>query len=88
VKACPIGWVGYEELLVRTGRASSNAVVFAVSQRESHEQGFGGEAFGGSPSAIGLRYVVGDKRILSKLALFGYRVDSLEERLVGPPTGV
>ena len=49
VKACPRGWVGFEELLVRTGRASSNALVFAVSQRESHEQGFGGEAFGGRP---------------------------------------
>ena len=53
VKACPRGWVGYEELLVRTGRASSNALVFAVSQRESLEQGFGGEGLRRSPSAIG-----------------------------------
>jgi hypothetical protein len=61
---------------------------FSLSHKESHTSKVSGRGLRRSPSAIDLRHVVGDKRILSKLALFGYRVDSLEERLVGPPTGV
>ena len=79
--------LGYEELLVNRPRFVECTRFRCLTTRVTRAR-FRGRGLRRSPSAIGLRYVVGDKRILSKLALFGYRVDSLEERLVGPPTGV